>query len=742
MDYLGNVKGKGLQKTFNQVKETELSDFYDYLANKHNIDRLKEGKPVLNLTQDQSIRKVIDYETRFPQFKQYADDVYNYNNNLLDYLKDGGILNDNQIQIMKQMYPNYIPTHRQQIGTSGVSTFGNRIGTKNPIKTATGSYKDILPIQEQMASQTQAIINASKKNNLFKEILNQVRQNPEAMSKYATEVSAEPIQLGDELLQTIDDTLTKTSKGNFLTVYDNGNKISLEISKPLYESLLSLTGKSLSNELTNMPVLKQFGKAVKGFKGLTTAYNPLFTPVNAIRDIQDALLYSDKTSKFIRQYPDAIKEITKNGEMWKKYQALGGFQSSLFAEGKYLSKSVPKKLLDKVFYLNEIVEQAPRFNEFLTVAMKDPNNYDNLMDAMYKAADITVNFGRGGTLTKALDKIFVPFLNAGVQGLDKAVRTFKNVKTYQDILKLTGKLAILGLLPSAVNEMVYGDDKEYNNLQDYIKDNNYLIKVGNTFVKIPKGRVLSAIGMTGQRAIRKAKGEKEAFKDLTKNILSQTAPNNPLTNNIVSAVKSISTNKDWNGNDIVPLRLSKLPPEQQYDEKSTELAKKIGQQFKISPKKIDYVLKQYSGGVGQIGMPLMTKYAEENPIISKFTAEPTYYNKQVNNFYDTIEKLDIATKRKSDIKNTIGLKYLNVKKEELSDLYGEKRKIQASDMKDEDKKKKSKEIQKKINNIAESALVKYKNIEKDKYDNYKVDGVYFKRYFDKETRTFKYRKVK
>jgi hypothetical protein len=39
-----------------------------------------------------------------------------------------------------------------------------------------------------------------------------------------------------------------------------------------------------------------------------------------------------------------------------------------------------------------------------------------------------------------------------------------------------------------------GDDEDYNDLTDEVKSNYFLIKVGDQFIKIPRGRLAGAFG--------------------------------------------------------------------------------------------------------------------------------------------------------------------------------------------------------------------------------------------------------
>ena len=106
------------------------------------------------------------------------------------------------------------------------------------------------------------------------------------------------------------------------------------------------------------------------------------------------------------------------------------------------------------------------------------------------------------------------------------------------------------------------------------------------------------------------------------------APNNPLDNNIISPITQTLKNESWYGEDIVPSRLQDLPEEEQYDESIDKLSIFLGEKLGKSPYKINYLLDQYSGGLGDIVLPMMTQQAENDseglskliaPLKDKFT---------------------------------------------------------------------------------------------------------------------------
>lgn len=70
----------------------------------------------------------------------------------------------------------------------------------------------------------------------------------------------------------------------------------------------------------------------------------------------------------------------------------------------------------------------------------------------------------------------------------------------------------LGIAPSLLNALLYRDDDEWDDLRDSDKDTNYMFKLGNGYwLKIPKGRELSLLGITADRVADAVRGRTWTF---------------------------------------------------------------------------------------------------------------------------------------------------------------------------------------------------------------------------------------
>jgi len=706
----GKKIGKSIKDIFNPIRKKGdgyYKDFQLYLLHEHNIDRMAQGKPVFGeaVTADMSRQAADDLLKANPEFSNLAQEIYNFNKNNMQYRIDSGLVTPEQAKMWDEMYPHYVPTFRSNPKTKGIIAGKNMAAVEKTVKTAKGGNTDILPLHENMSKQTMQVVEAAHKN-IFGNRL--IKDATEKTSKYVQDIQSVVDDLDlDKELKDIPDLK------NHFRIYKDGEAYEVKVDDSLFEGLQAISG----GKDTPNAFIAAATEGNKTFKQLITGWNPMFLVRNGARDIQDVGLYSKNLKKFAQKYPEAVKQMSTNGEMWQQYKALGGAGNSFFDYARGYKNDptwLRKNTIDRVETLNMSIEQLPRFTEFMATVSKGDGSYDNLMEAMFNSADVTVNFGRSGKWGKTLNSTFVPFFNPAMQGADKMIRRFTETKGVKGWTELVLKAGSLGVAPSLINEMVYKDDPQYQQLYDRDKDINYIIKLGdNEWLKIPKGRVLSLFGATAQRTLRAIGGEENAYAGLLKTMSEQVAPISPISSNILSPSIAISNNKSWFGGKIEPQRLEKFSPGLRYDENTTEIAKWIGGKINYSPKKIDYLLNAYSGVIGDFAMPLTTPKAESNPFAKAFTIDSVTSNKVTQQFYDKKDEIYYA-KNDSDGQdaNDILYRYMTKQNSMASDLYSEIRIIENSSESDQMKKAKVKTIKSLINGIEQTALDSLSEVEK------------------------------
>lgn len=607
-------------------------------------------KPVFgsSVTADDSRAAAADLLDAHPEFEKWAKDVYAYLDGLMEVRKQGGLVSADMAKYMKELYPHYVPTYRDMPSTSGGYSNPNSVAVNSTIKSAKGGNQDIMPLIDSIARQTLQTFSAAKKNILGNMLYEDAMDTTRDISEYIQSVTEE----GD--LVDLDADSAENLK-NTLRIWVDGKPVTLHMSEAMADGFRPIE-QSIS---FGMKALRSINST---FKKLVTQWNPVFIVRNFVRDAQSALYFTHySNATFIKNYGKAVKEIATNGKYWQLYQAMGGKGTTYYDPKTGLSDrhhfkngAVDKvagglnRVIDILSFANEAVEQYPRLAEFIST-MEDTGD---VQQALYNAADITTNFGRGGFAARKLNASLVPFFNPGMQGLSKNIRNVIDRRGWKEIGQLISRLLINGVAPGIIMGLLYDglkEDDDYKELSNYIKDSNILIKIGdNKFIKVPMGREPSVITAFTNRMWRWLKGEpaSSAFAGYPSFAIEQIAPNNPLTNNIFAGITAMSTNKTWYGGDIVSSYMEEKPDYLQYDESTDAFSIWLGEITRhgkngiegLSPKKVNYLIDQYSGFIGDWLLPTLSKKADVPAVVKAFVVDSVRQNRLGSDFYDALDE--------------------------------------------------------------------------------------------------------
>lgn len=644
-----------------------------------------------------------------PEFAQYREQVRKYIDNLMQYRVDSGLMTQKNADFLREYYPDYVPTDRHQAFEDfGPEIREKRVRIAKTVKRLfTGGNKKLVPLHESLGKQTMQVVREGSKNRFGARLLADYTANASdaGIAKYIRDAKETE---ADFDINSFDE--EKKTKENTFSVYFDGKLYEMEVNDALLEAVQAL---SPSDNLMKYWLVELSHNLNKLYKAMITGYNPTFAIRNVVRDLQTAGLYSRDFAAWAKNYPKALQEIAKNGEMWKQYKALGGDFSSVY---DYATGTVRKpntvvgKVADKMQALNMAMEQAPRLAEFMAVMEKGDGSMEAAMDAMLAAADVTTNFGRSGTWGKVLNAHIVPFLNPGIQGFDKMVRYATQSKNGKQFLMMATRAAALGIAPSLINALLYHDDEEWEELRDSDKDTNYMFKLKDgLWLKIPKGRELSVLGIAADRVGDALQGEEVDIRATLNTIGTQVAPANPLNENIARAWMDAdlfdpsSPGRTWYGGDIEGQRLQNYAPGERYDSSTDVASKAVGGALNLSPKKLNYLADQYTGVVGDIVLPLLTPQAERDMFSKAFTVDSISSNELSGRFYDKSDELTYA-KNSGDTTAAVVSRYWNHVGSEVSKLYGEIRDVENSDLSNREKKEQVQELQRQINAIQREAL--------------------------------------
>lgn len=671
------------------------AEYESYLFHKHHISRMDKGKPVLfkpgkdgkeePISIEEAKKIVKQYEKQFPEFKKHSQDLNQFMDDFMrEWMVDSGLITAAEYKTMKHLYPDYVPTYRD-IKDLG---FDPKIGAvkASPLKKAEGGSEPLLPIVEALPFHIQKIVRAERRNQIHKEIVTAILENPNDMRKFAQLVPSENLgkMKGDlmsrvnefadkkftlgELSKKFDETLISGGdiKGNFMISMENGKPLTVKINdKGLWDALTRVQNANVGNQIAPLRIFNKF--ATKPFKGTVTQYNPFFPVRNIIRDIPTAYVQGSQHEPFTftaRLFKAGYDKFFKT-DLYKKFEALGGPSSNITAiervENSLRKQSGIRKGVNHILkFLNlagDYSESMPRFAEFKYVykkgIKKGMSEEQALREALYKADEVTINFSRGGSYTKEIEPI-IPYMNAGVQGFDKWMRSLfvEGVAkgNFAPMLKAFGVTMVptvgLHILNSRVNKSGYDD------LPDYLVDHYYVVPTSDgSYRKYPKTRENGFIFSTlFQRMHRHfIENDPDAFKNLDETFIrTYLDPVGQTTKGgFLGPVINLANegNKDYFGRPIEPLgdvlaKKSKRYITKEHTSKASKAMAPILEKMGFSPAQADYFVKSYSGVLGDMYLAINDSedtWKEKIRRITHWYHDPQYGGKASEKVYEARE---------------------------------------------------------------------------------------------------------
>ena len=770
LDGIYDQNGKKLSDSLVSISKlipaNEKNDFDYYMYHAHNVDAAKIGKDVFfGFPSIKSQEIVNQYELLHPEWKNIAQKYYDFNDILLQRQVDSGVISQETANRWKEMYPHYVPTKRamEKVDEGSVlETADPKVTSSNKgtLYERTGGSSPIQPLDYAMAEHTKQIYKSSLFNKFAKEYV-RASHSPTNLFNEDRSFDENIIQGEEAVVQEADEYTPAT-----LIWYEQGDRHIVEIPANIYDAL------GPTQTPFDLPANVPFvAWATKLRTNMITGANPVFWLTNGFKDFQDIGFNSKYARDTYFNLPRAYKELITNGQMARIYKANGGEYQTYSSEagvnqndhGKFYNATI-----GNFVKFNQLVEMTPRLAEF----MSSLDHGDSIEAAMYNAAEVTTNFKRGGDYAKWLNRNGFNFLNASIQGFDKQIRNIEDAydsRGWKGIVSYMTKATLLSGIPLVIlNGLLHKDDEDYDKLSDYIKDNYYILWKydDGKFVRIPKGRIANAYQgiMTGlyengvelasdDSAAKKAKKVWENTLDSLLNVWEQIGINDVGGNNILSPVMQMVKNEAWYGDPIVSTYMQKKDPADQYDESTDLISIWLGEKLNYSPKKINYLIDQYSGGAGDAILPMLTQKAETrlddgtlrgkvtsallSPVVDKFTTDSVFKNQDVTDFFTLDEELTaMAQKEHASDESILASKYINSIQKQMNDLYAERRSIYKDDsLTDAQKYDKAREVQRKIDDLAKLGLDTYDQIDMGSYYG-SVNGIsYYKNGNDEWTKS-------
>lgn len=598
-------------------------------------------------------------EAQEPEFRALADQFSEFNGGLLRKAYDGGLIDKVTYDASIAARDFYAPLKR--VMDDGPQTGGAGAG-KNAgpaVKKFKGSDRDIVDPVSVTIERTYKVNTRIRQNELN---LSFIRLAERLEAAQAAAGTAEPSNRWIRKIEAPRVKVAGARDRSTLDMFDDGpddvwrpgeiNDAGKAVlyawrdgKREAWEVIDAEWGRDVFESLSGMSKAMQdtFLNAVAAPTAVlaqTITRDPAFLISNFIRDQVSAWIITDVGFKPGEAIGGVISEF-RQGDVTRMYGQSGGISGGAATAmlGDALHKADTMALAQrgiKAKYLSslggllatsEITETGTRlalFKRGFERAKKAGfSEYDALIQASFIARDM-IDFGRAGSKMHYTRRL-VTFLNAAVQGLDKAARVLgadgaltrvplrdaiaplflrtpgaamrkEDAAALKLATKAWTKVAAISTIGATLSAM-YRDDPEYQQANERMRATHWTIPWGDTLVRIPKPFELAFLSNVVERSIEAAGGDEKAMERMWTGLGMLFMP--PTDIPAVAVIGGLNSNTNaMTGRPIVPDHLQELPPELQYQHWNSGFSQWLGGVLGVAPAKIDYAITGFGGPMG------------------------------------------------------------------------------------------------------------------------------------------------
>ncbi len=671
--------GKPLKEILAPI-EGRLDDWRAFAVAKRAIE--KEGQGVKTGVPLEQAKEYV--QKNKAEFEQVTKEVQDYNNHLVDYLIDSGIVSKESATLFREANKDHIPFYRLMDEGGGKGP-GKGLAVKNPIKSMKGSEREIIDPIESIIKNTYTFVALAEKNRVGTNMVKQWELNgkaPELMEKVGTpmkktEISAKEIskfaeehgvQLDGEAM-TVFKPESKQLATDEIAIFREGKREIYKVPEAVAEAVNKLDGQSVGM------LMKILAKPAQALRAGTTIM-PEFAAKNFIRDQIGAFNLSKRGFVPLVDTVRGLGSLLKKDEHYQNWLKGGGANAAMVSlDRAYIQENIFKLsketgLIDKTWNVmkspfellrvgSELIENSTRLGEFKKSIgdSKDPNR---IMRAAFDSREVTLDFARMGAQTKGFNMI-TAFWNVSVQGLDRTARAFK-----EDPMGMTAKTAASITMPSVLLWWANKDDPRWQEIPRWQKDLFWIVMTEEHVYRIPKPFEIGIIfGSMPERILENYFTENpNAMKDFGDTLMEGFTPSFMPTF-AVPVVEHFANKSTFTGQDIIPRNLEGIAPEYRYTEYTSEAGKLLGKFVSYipgikdtsmsSPMVLENYIRAWSGGAGMMAVkaadqiliksglvPDPVKPASalaDIPVIKAFVIRyPSASAQSIQDFYDNYEE--------------------------------------------------------------------------------------------------------
>jgi hypothetical protein len=690
----GDTSTGGLMQILSALQsdpEVDLEGVFSLYAKLKRVKKLNDkGIEIASPIGSKELQAIETIEREHPVVVETYNNYQKWNNGLVKFATKKGLLDADQAAKWIE-HSSYYPFYRTMVddGNMTAPTIAGGSLPNNPLNMPMkGSEEkiDVDPI-EAIARNSLSILTAAMKNDGTMKLIRDLEKlnNPEKNIKEATLITDK----------------NKLAGINSVFVFENGNKKHYKIADiDIFMAMQSIGGVKSDGLMKILAI-------PAGLLRDTVTRDPGFVFVNVFRDTISAAVTSGAPlgGEGFTPIIDSFKNLFGDISSLEEFGVIGGYD---FANDEgdikdFLNRARRRaglspnnglradvafyKLWDGLGHLTTKSDGATRKAVADAVYKKlIKEGYTEAQaqsEAAYQGLEI-INFGRRGqsSMFKILTTA-IPFLNARVQGLDVLYRSFSGQYSAQDKLQEGGSLEDLqGMImrralmrlavmvgTTAMYYALVSDTDEYKAEKLEKRDDNYIIPIGGgNVIYLP---IAFEVGMLTkaipERLFDLISGE-DAFSDTSITDFKESTVRQ-LSNSLnlpflggdigIQAFKpifeAVTNRASFTNSEIVPYFQQQQKPAYQSRQSTNEIFRLMGETLNISPIKLEYIFKGYTGTLGGYaltvtdalarsvtGTPLMPMNIKQIPLVGRFVGDQEKMGGYQQQFYKLREEVNTA----------------------------------------------------------------------------------------------------
>lgn len=618
------TNGPSLRQVLEPVSG-DLDGFRAFLASRRALEL--EGRGIQTGFDLDAARQVVAHGARY---EGAAEALLGYQNRVVTYLLDAGVLSQAGYDAMLEANKLYVPFQRlmDEGDPLTLRVPGGSLTPSNPIRRIEGSERVVIDPLESVIRNTYHLTQMAERNAVGTALVDLLERANEARGRAEPPAAESGDPLADLARGTAD------TKPDEIRIFRDGRPETYEVDPEVAAAFKGLDREAANTLLRMMAMPARMLRAGATltpdfmarnlirdfFTAVVNTGRGVFSPIDTLRGLASALSHDE-------YYQDWLKGGGANAAMVSLDRTyLQSNLEVLTRETGLMTRAwnVVRHPIESLRAVSELSEQATRLGEFRKIydaaidAGRDPK--EAAQEAAYSSREVTLDFARMGAKTQSYNMI-TAFANAQLQGADRLVRSFKD-RPVSTSLKVLGGITLPSVLlwwnnqdepwvqdlPRWQRDLFWtipihnwrdAKPRETVGLPPYMvrqEDGRY--KIDDGFVlRIPKPFETGVLFGSGPERLLDAlfASRQEAFRGFTDSVLSALSPSfiPTLAQPIVEQFANRSTFTD---RPLVPQQQEKFLPEYQYAPYTTETAKAIGQALGAFPGIGGANLQQGMGG--------------------------------------------------------------------------------------------------------------------------------------------------